>query len=265
MKASWVLSEEEKEEREAKKNESKTKRTSTSCCSPRAPSPLPMPSAMPNRHVLSDPEQRQIEGWLQAFDDSKVHIAMPQHVLLEMQSLPYHNSPMSEPNIIEFFKVVYSRVMDFVGFIEDFRQLHNADKKSLLAKNMDILANIRLVTCFGPTRTGRDIAEQLERIFVEPWAKSKEHSEQYLEVMTRLSRLCCDKTTALLYQLTALFHQEEVSLEQPSVIESAQERMANLLQRHLVAISGHHEGNLLFANLIVMLHDLRKLADVLTG
>lgn len=263
MKTSWVLSDEEKEERTVKKQENRLKKFSTSH-TPLAMPSSPSSSTTSNSDLLCGDEERQIEEWLTLLDSTKVSIAMPDQVLSEMNALHLHDSTMSQQSIIEFFKVVYSRVVQFVGFVTEFDQLHKADKRSLLAANLDMLANIRLVTCFSPKRTGRDVKEQLGRIFIEPWAKSPMHSIQYLAVMTRLSRFCSDKVTGLLYQVVALFHHVP-DLEQPEVIQLAQEQMARLLQKHLVASLGCPEGNLVFANLIVMLHDLRMLADTLTG
>lgn len=66
---------------------------------------------------------------------------------------------MGAPAVIQLIKCVYTRVVIFAGYVDEFQALADGDKKLLLNRNLDMLANIRLVTCFGADGRG-DLARQ---------------------------------------------------------------------------------------------------------
>lgn len=110
---------------------------------------------------------------------------------------------ISSANMVELFKAVYSRAVNFVGSVEDFKNLQDTVKKALLSKNLDMLSTIQLATCLnddgsinlskicqivqvvGQRKGFDDLLNEkpikIEQVFVEPWAKSESHKTKYAE------------------------------------------------------------------------------------
>ncbi len=75
---------------------------------------------------------------------------------------------------------------------------YHSTRKALLSKNLDMMANLRLCSCLNPDGSGNLLAQlrqagradnveyrlgsraiELEQVFTQPWAKSKEHKAFY--------------------------------------------------------------------------------------
>ena len=89
-----------------------------------------------------------------------------------------------------------------------WQALSGGDQKQLLGKNLDILSNIRLVSCFNAESGKGDLqcqweqlgscseqtpgenAIELEQVFRHPWAMDEEHQRTYCRTMRKLIKLC---------------------------------------------------------------------------
>jgi hypothetical protein len=107
------------------------------------------------------------------------------------------------------------------------------------------------------------------QVIVSPWARSSEHVELYSRTMRRLWLLgaAADPRTSLLLQLVVLFHvegAEALRLEDLAAVERAQSDAAAMLHAHLRSrLSSDAEAAATLANLILVVHDLRRMADIL--
>ena len=51
--------------------------------------------------------------------------------------------------MVEIYKVIYSRVVTFVGFLDEFKSLSLSDQKCLLFHNLESVTMVRLAVCLN--------------------------------------------------------------------------------------------------------------------
>nr|AID52841.1 nuclear receptor [Tigriopus japonicus] len=310
MKASWVLSDEEKLERLEKKRSRKGQST-VSMDSSGSSSPVSSytpPSSQYDQmsessegqsrpasqesfggpqesRILSYHEERCIEQWVGDLQTTRTTVEMSPQLLDQIVRLTHTHETIDTDTIVEFFKTVYCRIVKFVGEVDGFSTLSDTDKKTLLSKNMDMLSTIQLASSLHPNGQGNLEAQFLytghyseishlrghhgiamEQIFVEPWAKGDTHKKYFSSTIRQLAKLLREDTkVSTLFQLVALFHTENVELDNKGTIESVQEGMATLLHKYLKQRYGQQLANSTFSKLMASLFDLRCLAEILTG
>jgi hypothetical protein len=276
MKPVWVLTEEEKLERKSK-------------MSKKSPVVRVMQEASepPAGDRFSAREADELTRYADAISRTKAAVPMPETIRFNLLRMMKSGEPMTPDGIVEFFTLVYSRMADFALSVAEFRTLSDHDKRQLLSRNLDVVANVYLARCFRAGGYGHletQLGEihvhpeeydalrpvHLGQLFVRPWCKGHQHFWAYAKMMSRLCANCVgdrdDLITWLLFQLVALFHNDDLSLTDKAGVSRAQEHFAGLLLKRLrhVSASGPHEAHVRFANLVELLHDLRRLADILT-
>jgi len=301
MKTTWVLSEREKVERMAKQSENRAKRQAVYDNFLMPPTIWPPPPVSPSaasttssRSTSSPPvkepppltplEEKQIDSFLAASHEANVAVSASEAFLDELDKLTKAPTaePMADHFVVELFKTSYSRSARFAGAIPEFAALPAIDRRCLLSRNLDALANARLASaCMDPA--GRacpvgqaaaagvgslgDRAVEPEQVYRSPWSVDSEHAALYCRTARRVARrTSADPRAAVLFQLVVLFDTTGVDgLEERSAAEAAQETFVNLLWRHLVESLGRSKATVACSSLVLLSQDLRRLADRLTG
>ncbi len=320
MKPSWVLSDQEKNERMLKKMQNRERRRQLGLRhqdgigDPKIDAPddvslssrsvesdarmnglekelSPPRSSFPECGI-SESEEKMLNEWLLAEESTRRDIPMPGPVMSEILRMTQTGAVMSGTNVIEFFRLCYSRVARFAldGAVIDFQSLQSTTKKLLMARNLDSLCTVRLAPCLGADgigdllkqlhRAGRSstIVEEIqlgelalspEQIFIEPWARGSRHTRRYCLCVRRLARqMRGDPRVAILFQLVALLQNDSetcTQLEADEVIRvtECQTRAAYLLQRYLVSRRGRVSGLVAFAGLVLELPEMSRLGEIL--
>ena len=263
MKASWVLSDEEKRARLMKKSENRVKRHQHPKC---------------QKVEDEDDEWRR---WLQAEAETRNSLPLSQSLLQELNTASKSGGSLGEAAIVDLFTSAYSRVVDFVGRVDAFRGLDDADKRLLLASNLDSITNVRLNV--GLNRDGSGNRErqtallgglngedvickplQLGQVFVSPWAKSESHYKDFARTMTKLAGLIDgDSKSAVMFQVVCLFNASSNGVKDRKCIEEAQLKAVLALQNYLRSKYGYTKGNSKLADFVLIIADLARLSEIL--
>lgn len=246
MKASWVLSDEEKLTRLEKKRQNKESRKlgkprradsveytdngSDSSFGSRPSShesydSYTIPTVLGRRstskgtnHQVTNQESLKIDLWRKTGDEICSSMDMSENILKGISLTGQIRDTLETSAIVEFFKVQYSRAAKFANSTDVFRALSENSKKVLLSKNLDMLSTINLAAfvdedlSFSPRLFTTNVhyrlpAIRVEQVFAEPWAKNEAHRAKFIGTITKTARhLRGDEKAAVVFQLVALFH-----------------------------------------------------------
>ena len=213
------------------------------------------------RPIIED--ESRIEEYLLALENTKNSITLPSDVAMKLGQLEsisgaspvinYANT--NQTNILDFnsmveiCKVIYSRVVTFVGFLDEFKSLSLSDQKCLLFHNLECVTMVRLAVCFNSSTKRKMENNELKfnctsnstikiwQIFNLPWASDEEHVQLYSKTVENLNSLpCFDEKSSLIFQMIALFSTLELDisqLENVSRVYQFQEKFVTQLLTHL--------------------------------
>merc|ERR1719195_1631162 len=144
MKASWVMSEEERMTRattlSARGTDSSNKAKEDVLASQPA--------------VFSESEINEINRLLDIYRATGMHGAMPDSVVREIDCLllddGHPGNKIQGDVLVEMYRELYGRAAAFVNGVEHFRWLNELDKRSLLSKNLDMVCNVRMALRLDP-------------------------------------------------------------------------------------------------------------------
>lgn len=186
------------------------------------------------------------------------------------------------PNTLELYKVLYSRVVKFTSFVEEFAELTTSDRRFLLSANLEPVATIRMASCLDPKTPMAQLKElgrldvsfgferiRISQIFKMPWAANEQHVDLYIKVIEGLVALpAFDAKSNLLLQLVALFSTlglDSKRLENPAKIERYQELFTEQLLKYLRARVGITKSNVVIHMYLSHLASLRTLSEMISS
>jgi len=270
MKASWVMSEEERMTRattlSARGNDTNSNSRGKECVLASQPA------------VFSETEINEINSLLDMYRATGLHGAMPDSVLREIDCLlldeGHPGNKIQGDVLVEMYRELYGRAAAFVNGVEHFRWLNELDKRSLLSKNLDMVCNVRMALRLDPEtgmiairgygQDSRVISLRLERLFAAPWAKSIEHETLFRKTITIIATLVKqDIACSMLYQMVALFHSYGLQLSEGGrrSVEANQTKYAMMLHSQLRTRLGDARARSAHARFMFCLTDLRTLSD----
>ena len=219
-------------------------------------------------------DESRIEEYLLALENTTNSITLPSSVAMKLGELESisGNAPVinyantSNQNIIldfnsmvEIYKVIYSRVVTFVGFLEEFKSLSLSDQKCLLFHNLECITMVRLAVCFNSSTkrimennelkfsTTSKSTIKIWQIFNLPWASDEEHVQLYSKTVENLNSLpCFDEKSSLIFQMIALFSTLDLDisqLENVSRVSQFQEKFVTQLLTYLRTINNGQYNN----------------------
>ena len=209
-------------------------------------------------------DESRIEEYLLALENTKNSITLPSAVAMKLGELEsisgdapvinYANTS-NQTNILDFnsmveiYKVIYSRVVTFVGFLDEFKSLSLSDQKCLLFHNLESVTMVRLAVCFNSSTkrimennelkfsTTSKSTIKIWQIFNLPWASDEEHVQLYSKTVENLNSLpCFDEKSSLIFQMIALFSTLDLDisqLENVSRVSQFQEKFVTQLLTYL--------------------------------
>jgi len=271
MKASWVMSEEERMSRAT--TLSSRGAADSNISNKRKEGVLASQPA-----VFSESEVNEITRLLDLYRATGMYGAMPDSVLREIDCLlldeGHPGNKIQGDVLVEMYRELYGRAAAFVNGVEEFRWLSELDKRSLLSKNLDMVCNVRMalrldpdtgmITIRGYGHDSRVISLRLERLFAAPWAKSTEHETLFRKTITIIATLVKqDIACSMLYQMVALFHSYGLQLSESGrrSVEALQTKYATMLHSQLRARLGDARARTAIARFMFCLTDLRTLSD----
>lgn len=231
--------------------------------------------------AMTNEEESRLEELLFAQESTRHTVTLPTYVVNKIAELTRTpQNQMEHTTTLELYRVLYSRVVKFAGFVDEFADLMPEDRRLLLSKNLEPMANIRTVQCFSSENKvttahlqelGRpDVAfgahpVRLNQFFVVPWAADQAHADMFCQTMTGLAKLpALDAKSIVLFQLVALFSTMDIDVKQlkePGKIDRYQEQMTLMLLRYLRMKLGYTQANPALHKYLGYLHELRILSD----
>ena len=210
-------------------------------------------------------DESRIEEYLLALENTKNSITLPSAVAMKLGELESisgdapvitnHANTSNQTNILDFnsmveiYKVIYSRVVTFVGFLDEFKSLSLSDQKCLLFHNLESVTMVRLAVCFNSSTkrimennelkfsTTSKSTIKIWQIFNLPWASDEEHVQLYSKTVENLNSLpCFDEKSSLIFQMIALFSTLDLDisqLENVSRVYQFQEKFVTQLLTYL--------------------------------
>lgn len=241
------------------------------------------PSVLPQPISLPPVDETQMEEWLFAIENTRHTVTLPINLALHFANLTRAKlDHLDEPSILEFYKLLYSRVVKFTSYIEEFSsQLSTNDRKFLLSHNLEALAIVRLAQCFDPKKATLSQLKEFGRpdipighnkieiwqIFRQPWAVDDLHVDLYCRAVMGLANLPhFDVKSSLLLQLIALFNTSGTNaggLENHTQIERQQEIFTEMLLSYLRTKVGASKSNLVIHQYLNFLPTLRSLCEMI--
>ena len=235
-----------------------------------------------NRQIFLPPmDNNQMEEWFFALENTRHTVTLPMPLAVNFSNLTRQKlDHLDETSILEFYKLLYSRVVKFTSYIEEFSCLATEDRKFLLSHNLEALSILRLAHCFddraGVTQLkefGRpDIPMGRERIdisqiFRTPWATDDQHIFLYCQTVTRLSQLpFFDAKSSLILQLIALFDTAGLpvkTMENSTMAEYQQIKFTELLLSYLRTKVGAQKSTVILHQYLSFLPTLRTLCEMI--
>ena len=215
-----------------------------------------------NRIIPIIEGEYRIEEYLLALENTKNSITLPSAVAMKLGELesisgdaPVINYANTSNHILDFnsmveiYKVIYSRVVTFVGFLDEFKSLSLSDQKCLLFHNLESVTMVRLAVCFNSSTkrimennelkfsTTSKSTIKIWQIFNLPWASDEEHVQLYSKTVENLNSLpCFDEKSSLIFQMIALFSTLDLDisqLENVSRVYQFQEKFVTQLLTYL--------------------------------
>ena len=205
---------------------------------------------------VTSQDEFNIESYLLALENTKNSITLPPAVarkLCELESISgsgnNSNQILDFNSMVEIYKVIYSRVVTFAGFLDEFKSLSLSDQKCLLFHNLECVTMVRLAVCFNSSTkrimennelkfsTTSKSTIKIWQIFNLPWASDEEHVQLYSKTVENLNSLpCFDEKSSLIFQMIALFSTLELDisqLENVSRVYQFQEKFVTQLLTYL--------------------------------
>jgi len=285
MKPTWVLSEEEKKQRTLRKKVNSAQKTTSqyqqpsTTTQPMFEQKLTIPMAA-HGLALEDP---MLEEWLYSQENTRHTVTLPLNCSQELAALSLGVLPaLSANGMIEFYQVMYSRVVKFTSFIREFNELRPSDMKFLLRHNLEPMVIVRLAASFNPLSSVSQLKElgrpgihmgsqkiKIEQVFHTPWAANEKHMKTYCETVNRLVSLpYFDSNICILLQLVTLFSTlglDHSQIEEPEKIDEVQEAFTYKLLSYLRRKMLPSQSNGLVHKYLSVLAELRTLAEMVTN
>ena len=105
-------------------------------------------------------EDSILEEWLFSQENTRHTVTLPLNCSQELAALSLGVLPaLSANGMIEFYQVMYSRVVKFTSFIKEFNNLQPSDMKFLLSHNLEPMVIVRLAASFNPLSTISQLKE----------------------------------------------------------------------------------------------------------
>ena len=105
-------------------------------------------------------EDSILEEWLFSQENTRHTVTLPLNCSQELAALSLGVLPaLSANGMIEFYQVMYSRVVKFTSFIKEFNDLQASDMKFLLSHNLEPMVIVRLAASFNPLSTVSQLKE----------------------------------------------------------------------------------------------------------
>ena len=105
-------------------------------------------------------EDSILEEWLFSQENTRHTVTLPLNCSQELAALSLGVLPaLSANGMIEFYQVMYSRVVKFTSFIKEFNNLQPSDMKFLLSHNLEPMVIVRLAASFNPLSTVSQLKE----------------------------------------------------------------------------------------------------------
>ena len=98
------------------------------------------------------------------------------------------DSKLSFENTIEFYKTLYSRIVEFTGTTSDFSQLSTSDRKIMLSHNLESICIVRMASNFHPQLSTNLDLEPL-KIFFGPCPLKIEQIFNQLRIFVQICHL----------------------------------------------------------------------------
>ena len=209
-------------------------------------------------------DESRIEEYLLALENTKNSITLPSAVAMKLGELEYisgdapvinyantsnQNNILDFNSMVEIYKVIYCRVVTFVGFLDEFKSLSLSDQKCLLFHNLESVTMVRLAVCLNSSTkrimennelkfsTTSNSTIKIWQIFNLPWASDEEHVQLYSKTVENLNSLpCFDEKSSLIFQMIALFSTLDLDisqLENVSRVYQFQEKFVTQLLTYL--------------------------------
>ena len=90
-----------------------------------------------------------LEEWLFSQENTRHTVTLPIGCSQELAALSNATqTELSARAMIEFYQVMYSRVVKFTTFIKEFNDLQPSDMRFLLTKNLEPMVIVRLAASF---------------------------------------------------------------------------------------------------------------------
>ena len=181
----------------------------------------------------------QVEKYLTIQENVKSQIALPNDVILELNTLSEQSGvTLDFCSTMELYKIIYIRVVKFCSMVNEFTNLSTNDQKMLLRHNLESVSIIRLAVNFHPQMVEyHEFSYQLEthftiwQIFSIPWAVDTNHVKLYCKTVENLIKLpVFDGKSSVLFQLIALFSTlglDVSQMEEVSKVNQLQEKMVD--------------------------------------
>ena len=186
------------------------------------------------------------------------------------------HSKLSFENTIEFYKTLYSRIVEFTGTTSDFSQLSTSDRKIMLSHNLESICILRMASNFRPElSTNLDLEPlkiffgpsplKIEQIFNMPWAVDQDHVSLYCKTIDGLINLpVFDENTNVLFQMIVLLNTiglTESQLREVSKVHQMEEKCVALLLKYLKSKLGRTKAFTALHKYLDFLPILRILSD----
>lgn len=237
----------------------------------------------PKHVVLPNVDDTQIEEWLFAIENTRHTVTLPMGLALNFAHLTRGQMEvLDEPSTLEFYKLLYSRVVKFTSYIEEFSAMTTNDRKFLLSHNLEALSIVRLAVCFGDAKSGISQLKEFGRpdvpigqkkieiwqIFRKPWAADDRHVDLYCRAMLALAALpAFDIKSSLLLQLIALFDTagslKNSTFDNVEAIERQQEKFTEMLLSYLRTKMSASKSNVVLHQYLTNLATLRTLCEMI--
>jgi len=278
MKPTWVLSDDEKNQRKKRKKVKAAHQMQETTQPIFEQQKLTIPMAA---HGLAL-EDSILEEWLFSQENTRHTVTLPLNCSQELAALSLGVLPaLSANGMIEFYQVMYSRVVKFTSFIKEFNNLQPSDMKFLLSHNLEPMVIVRLAASFNPLSTISQLKElgrpgvhmgsqkiKIEQVFNTPWASTEKHMKSYYETVNRLVSLpYFDSNICILLQLVTLFSTlglDHSQIEEPEKIDEMQEAFVFKLLSYLRRKTLPSQSNGLIHKYLTILAELRTLAEMVT-
>ena len=236
------------------------------------------------RRSLESNDEVRLEKWQIAEESTRHTVNLPTNVVEAIADLTM-NSNLNKTKILdhnttlELYRVLYSRVVKFTSYVEEFSGLSASDRRYLLSRNLEGIVTIRIAPCFksGLERLPNEQLKELGRpdvgfgsepvaldqFFRTPWAADETHVDLYKKTIEAIAALPgFDAKASILLQLVALFNTFEADgFEDTKKISDLQAEVTTVLLAYLRSKLGYSKANTAIGKYLSFLPSLRTLSE----